>query len=454
MRRSLARIMTVDNLEDCRIAAIEGIGALKAQDPRIYHVLIEGMEHDDPAIRLDLLPRPQEDHRQGPGESTRRLGVASWSPSSPRRRSPRRPGPPTAAPIEPSGADVMGGVCAIPPSPLACLALESHRGSRHGRPGTSLAIMDGSGREPGQGHSCRSGARPWGRSGSLRVRGAASGRESSWTRTRWNCWNSTRSAPWSPRGRPARWARTAARRMEPSRDPGEIRDRQALTTEMAEALAPGLTPPFGGLHDIRPLVRRAQVGAIARGRGAGRDGRDAPGDRQPRPLARPDRRRVPPARRAQARASASSRASSTRSRRASTAGARSSTPPAASSRRSAARSARSRSGSRRRSGGCSARPRSGGSSAIPTSRWSATTTSCRSPRSTGARSRARSTAPAPATRRSSSSRRRSPSSRPSSRSSAPARPRRSAGSSAGSAPRSARSPTRCSARWRPWPSST
>src|SRR5436305_5617904 len=52
-----------------------------------------------------------------------------------------------------------------------------------------------------------------------------------------------------------------ARRMEPSRDPGEIRDRQALTTEMAEALGAGLTPPFGGLHDIRPQVRRAQIGS-------------------------------------------------------------------------------------------------------------------------------------------------------------------------------------------------
>jgi len=48
----LARIMTVDNLEDCRIAAIEGIGSLKAQDPRIYQILLEGMDHDDPAIRL------------------------------------------------------------------------------------------------------------------------------------------------------------------------------------------------------------------------------------------------------------------------------------------------------------------------------------------------------------------------------------------------------------------
>jgi HEAT repeat protein len=48
----LAGVMAADNLEDCRIAAIEGIGALKAQDPRIFHVLIEGMDHDDPAIRL------------------------------------------------------------------------------------------------------------------------------------------------------------------------------------------------------------------------------------------------------------------------------------------------------------------------------------------------------------------------------------------------------------------
>src|SRR5205823_735024 len=35
----------------------------------------------------------------------------------------------------------------------------------------------------------------------------------------------------------------AARRMEPSREPGEVRERQALTTEMSEALTSGLTPP-------------------------------------------------------------------------------------------------------------------------------------------------------------------------------------------------------------------
>jgi hypothetical protein len=48
----LARVMTVDTLEDCRIAAIDGIGELKARDPRIMQVLVSAMEHDDPAIRL------------------------------------------------------------------------------------------------------------------------------------------------------------------------------------------------------------------------------------------------------------------------------------------------------------------------------------------------------------------------------------------------------------------
>ncbi|MGP0066594.1 MAG: HEAT repeat domain-containing protein [Isosphaeraceae bacterium] len=48
----LAGVMAADNLEDCRIAAIEGIGELKSADPRIFHVLIEGMDHEDPAIRL------------------------------------------------------------------------------------------------------------------------------------------------------------------------------------------------------------------------------------------------------------------------------------------------------------------------------------------------------------------------------------------------------------------
>jgi DNA mismatch repair protein MutS2 len=54
----------------------------------------------------------------------------------------------------------------------------------------------------------------------------------------------------------------AARSLEPVGDPAEIHSRIALTTEMVEALNCGLHPPFGGLHDIRRNVARAQVGSM------------------------------------------------------------------------------------------------------------------------------------------------------------------------------------------------
>ncbi len=47
--------MTIDKLEDCRIAAIEGIALLKPEEPRIYRMLLDGMENDDPAIRYECL---------------------------------------------------------------------------------------------------------------------------------------------------------------------------------------------------------------------------------------------------------------------------------------------------------------------------------------------------------------------------------------------------------------
>ena len=56
--------------------------------------------------------------------------------------------------------------------------------------------------------------------------------------------------------------KSAALGMEPSLCPSEIHERQALTTEMAEALAAGLRPPFGGLHDIRHHVRRCEQGGV------------------------------------------------------------------------------------------------------------------------------------------------------------------------------------------------
>jgi HEAT repeat protein len=51
----LSRVMTVDSLEDCRIAAIEGLGELKAKDPRILEILVQAMDHADPATRLASL---------------------------------------------------------------------------------------------------------------------------------------------------------------------------------------------------------------------------------------------------------------------------------------------------------------------------------------------------------------------------------------------------------------
>ena len=54
----------------------------------------------------------------------------------------------------------------------------------------------------------------------------------------------------------------AALGLQPVIDLAEIHNRQVLTTEMVEVRRSGLSPPLGGLHDIRTHVRRAQVGAM------------------------------------------------------------------------------------------------------------------------------------------------------------------------------------------------
>src|SRR5262249_55707877 len=53
-----------------------------------------------------------------------------------------------------------------------------------------------------------------------------------------------------------------ARRVEPSTDAEKIRQELALVSEMTEALGQGQAPPFGGLHDVRLVVRRAAIGAM------------------------------------------------------------------------------------------------------------------------------------------------------------------------------------------------
>lgn len=53
-----------------------------------------------------------------------------------------------------------------------------------------------------------------------------------------------------------------ARAMEPRTDINTIRQELALVTEMTLALSEGQAPPFGGLHDVRLLLRRAAIGAM------------------------------------------------------------------------------------------------------------------------------------------------------------------------------------------------
>jgi DNA mismatch repair protein MutS2 len=53
-----------------------------------------------------------------------------------------------------------------------------------------------------------------------------------------------------------------ARQVEPATDADAIRAEIALVTEMTEALGQAQVPPFGGLHDVRLLVRRAAIGSM------------------------------------------------------------------------------------------------------------------------------------------------------------------------------------------------
>jgi len=53
-----------------------------------------------------------------------------------------------------------------------------------------------------------------------------------------------------------------ARRIEPARDVNKVRGDLALVAEMVEALMANQSPPFGGVHDIRLIVRRAAIGTM------------------------------------------------------------------------------------------------------------------------------------------------------------------------------------------------
>src|SRR3954447_23347443 len=52
-----------------------------------------------------------------------------------------------------------------------------------------------------------------------------------------------------------------ARQLEPGTDIGKIKEELALVSAMTDALGQAQAPPFGGLHDVRLIVRRAAIGS-------------------------------------------------------------------------------------------------------------------------------------------------------------------------------------------------
>lgn len=93
----LSRLMVADQDPDCRIAAIEGIGALRSLDDRIVTVLVDAMESNDPAIRLSAYEAIQRTTGQnlGPDPKAWRAFAESQAPK------PSGPeGAPASAPEE------------------------------------------------------------------------------------------------------------------------------------------------------------------------------------------------------------------------------------------------------------------------------------------------------------------------------------------------------------------
>ena len=56
--------------------------------------------------------------------------------------------------------------------------------------------------------------------------------------------------------------RELARQIEPGTDPDAVRGAIGLVSEMRTALEQEHAPPFGGLHDVRLIVRRAAIGTM------------------------------------------------------------------------------------------------------------------------------------------------------------------------------------------------
>lgn len=107
----LAQVIAADPNPDCRVAAIEGLAALKAPEPRYVQMLVDGLENNDPAIRWASLNALRKITGKDLGAE-----VAPWRKLITSRNAPAtgpKPQPPTQAQTQPPAssptADVMAG---------------------------------------------------------------------------------------------------------------------------------------------------------------------------------------------------------------------------------------------------------------------------------------------------------------------------------------------------------
>ena len=91
----LCQVMQLDSTIECRVAAVESLGDLKAPDRRVNELLVQGMEDDQPAIRVASL----ESLRKISGSD---LGVEALAWKKWVENSVPKPAQPTATAAAPS----------------------------------------------------------------------------------------------------------------------------------------------------------------------------------------------------------------------------------------------------------------------------------------------------------------------------------------------------------------
>lgn len=132
----LARVMTVDALEDCRIAAIDALGDLKSDDPRINQMLIAGMRHEDPATRLAALKSLRKITGKDYG-----VDATAWQVILPKDGDPRVATASTAkAPADPPPA----AKAAYPPRPGPLQSILDSKTEMEGKPSVNVLKQDAS----------------------------------------------------------------------------------------------------------------------------------------------------------------------------------------------------------------------------------------------------------------------------------------------------------------------